>query len=156
MVPERCGVRCHDADRAAASRYGGAAGDTAPDLSHSSQEDSLHLEVKLGEEWRPVYSIDEVDFHPVDFEAANWFVSTNPGSDFVKSLILARPTADRRQILNNTTLSIRDPDGSVRRRTIADPGELRATITDMFGIRLPDNRTVDRALEGLFHNGSGS
>ncbi len=120
------------------------------------QDDSLHLEVKLGEEWRPVYSIDEVDFHPMDFEAANWFVSTNPGSDFVKSLILARPTADRRQILNNTTLSIRDPDGSVRRRTIADPGELRATITDMFGIRLPDNRMVDRALEGLFHNRGGS
>ena len=120
------------------------------------QGDSLHLEVRLGEDWRPVYSIDEVDFHPVDFEAANWFVSTNPGSDFVRSLILARPTADRRQILYNTTFSIRDPDGSVRRRTLADIGELRATITDLFGIRLPDSGVVDRALEGLFQNRSGS
>ncbi len=114
--------------------------------------DSLHLEVKLGEEWRPVYSIDDVDFYPVDFEAANWFVSTNPDSDFVRNLILARPTADRRQVLNNTTLSIRDPDGSVRRRTIADIEELRATLTDMFGITVPANAAVDRALHRLFQN----
>lgn len=118
--------------------------------------DTHHLEVKLGEFWRPVFSIDAVDFMPIDFEAANWFVSTNPESVFVKDLIIVRPTADRRQILNNTALSIRDPDGSVRRRILADVGELRATITDMFGIRLPDNRVVDRALEGLFQNGGGS
>lgn len=117
---------------------------------------AYHLEVKLGEAWRPVFSIDAVDFLPIDFEAANWFVSTNPDSLFVKDLIIVRPTADRRQILNNTTLSIREADGSVRRRTLADVGELRATITDMFGIRLPDNRVVDRALEGLFQNGGGS
>ncbi|HWV96481.1 MAG TPA: arylamine N-acetyltransferase [Xanthobacteraceae bacterium] len=118
--------------------------------------DSLHLEVRLGEEWRPVYSIDDVDCYPVDFEAANWFVSTNPKSDFVKSLILARPTQDRRQILNNTTLSIRDPDGSVRRRTLADIDELRTTLRQMFGITLPTNVAVDRALERVFQNEGSS
>lgn len=120
------------------------------------KEDSLHLEVRLGEEWRPVYSIDDVDCYPVDFEAANWFVSTNPNSDFVKSLILARPTRDRRRILNNTTLSIREPDGAVRRQALANIDELRATLTQMFGVTLPSSAAVDRALERLFKNESQS
>lgn len=74
---------------------------------------SLHLEVKLGEHWRPVYSFDSVDYYPIDFQAANWLVSTYPKSEFVRNLVIARPTADRRQILNNTQLSIRHADGGV-------------------------------------------
>jgi N-hydroxyarylamine O-acetyltransferase len=114
--------------------------------------DEHHLEVKLGEFWRPVFSFDDVSFYPVDFEAANWFVSTNPDSIFVKDLIVVRPTADRRQILNNTTLSIRDPDGSVRRQTLASVDELRSTVTGMFGVQLPASAAVDRAFERLFLN----
>lgn len=112
--------------------------------------DSLHLEVKLGEHWRPVYSFDSVDYHPVDFEAANWQVSTFPASEFVRNLVVARPTADRRQILNNTTLSIRHADGAVEKRTLASVEELRSTLTTMFGIALPADTKVDQALEGLF------
>ncbi|CAN5471093.1 arylamine N-acetyltransferase [soil metagenome] len=112
--------------------------------------DSLHLEVKLGEHWRPVYSFDSVDYHPVDFEAANWQVSTFPASEFVRNLVVARPTGDRRQILNNTTLSIRHADGAVEKRTLASVEELRSTLTTMFGIALPADTKVDQALEGLF------
>ncbi len=114
--------------------------------------DSLHLEVKLGEHWRPVYSFDSVDYYPVDFEAANWQVSTFPASEFVRNLVVARPTADRRQILNNTTLSIRHADGAVEKRTLASVDELRSTLTTMFGIALPADTKVDQALEGLFQN----
>ena len=112
--------------------------------------DELHLEVKLKEYWRPVYSFDNVDYQPVDFQAANWLVSTYPASEFVRNLIIARPTADRRQILNNTTLSVRHPDGTVDKQTLASAGELRSTLTTMFGIRLPANTHIDNALEGLF------
>ena len=112
--------------------------------------DSLHLEVKLGEHWRPVYSFDSVDYYPIDFQAANWLVSTYPESEFVRNLVIARPTADRRQILNNTQLSIRHADGGVEKRTLADVRELRSTLTDMFGITLPANMKLNAALEGLF------
>lgn len=112
--------------------------------------DSLHLEVRLGEHWRPVYSFDSVDYYPVDFQAANWLVSTYPESEFVRNLVVARPTADRRQILNNTLLSIRHSDGAVEKRTLASVSELRSTLTGMFGITLPADIKVDEALEGLF------
>lgn len=112
----------------------------------------FHLEVKLGDYWRPVYSFDSGNYYPVDFQAANWLVSTYPASEFVKSLVVARPTADRRQILNNTTLSIRHPDGTVEKRTLASVSELRSTLTTMFGIRLPADTKINHALEGLFQN----
>lgn len=116
----------------------------------------LQLEVKLGEHWRPVYSFDKVDYHAVDFEAANWLVSTYPTSEFVKNLIVARPTADRRQILNNTSLAIRHPDGNVEKITLDTVDELRSTLTSMFGIKLPENALVDSALERLFQNAGQS
>lgn len=112
--------------------------------------DALHLEVKLGDNWRPVYSFDGVDYYPVDFEAANWQVSTYPTSEFVRNLVVARPTADRRQILNNTQLSIRHPDGAVEKQTLSNVAELRSTLTTMFGIKLPADIKIDHALEGLF------
>jgi N-hydroxyarylamine O-acetyltransferase len=115
-----------------------------------SIEDSRHLEVKLGGDWRPVYSFDDVDYFPVDFQAVNWQVSTHPDSEFVQNLILARPAAERRQILNNTTLSIRDLDGTVRKQTLNNVAELRSTLTTLFGIRLPADTRIDRALDGLF------
>ena len=112
--------------------------------------DSLHLEVRIGDHWRPVYSFDSVDYYPVDFQAANWLVSTYLDSEFVRNLVVARPTADRRQILNNTLLSIRHPDGRVDKQTLANVKELRSALTDMFGITLPASMNVDAALEGLF------
>lgn len=112
--------------------------------------DILHLEVKLGDNWRPVYSFDRLDQVAVDFEAVNWQVSTHPRSEFVTSLIVARPTGDRRQILNNTGFSIRHSDGTVEKRQLATIGELRSTLTSTFGIRLPVNAAVDKALDRLF------
>ena len=114
----------------------------------------LNIDVKLGENWRPVYGFDDLDQYPVDFEAVNWQVSTHPKSEFVNNLIVARPTADRRQILNNATLSIRHRDGAVEKSLLAGSDELRAALTTTFGIALPDNSRIDRALEGLFERAS--
>ena len=106
--------------------------------------------MKLGDDWRPVYSFDSLDQVPVDFEAVNWQVSTHPKSEFVTSLIVARPIGDRRQILNNTGFSIRHSDGSVEKRQLASIDELRSTLTSTFGIRLPASTAVDQALDRLF------
>lgn len=118
--------------------------------------EELQLDVKLWENWRPVYSFDQVDYRAVDFEAANWLVSTHPKSEFVRNLVVARPTEDCRQILNNASLAIRHRDGSVEKRELADTSELRSTLTTMFGIKLPINTNVDAALERIFQNSGRS
>ena len=110
----------------------------------------LNIDVKLSGHWRPVYGFDDLDQYPVDFEAVNWQVSTHPKSEFVNNLMVARPTADCRQILNNTTLSVRHRDNSVEKTVLASSDELRTALTATFGIALPDDSRIDRALEGLF------
>ena len=98
--------------------------------------DSLHLEVKLGEHWRPVYSFDSVDYYPVDFEAANWQVSTYPASEFVRNRrrLRVRPGIIAR-FSGNTQLSIRHPDGAVEKtRRCRMLLNCVSTLTTMFGI----------------------
>ncbi|OQW57637.1 MAG: hypothetical protein A4S14_20200 [Proteobacteria bacterium SG_bin9] len=109
-----------------------------------------HLEVRIGEHWRPVYSFDDARFYPEDFQAANWLVSTFPTSEFVTNLILARPDKERRQILNNADLTFRYNDGRIVKTTLESIDQLRSTITTMFGIKIPDNAQIDRALNRIF------
>lgn len=109
-----------------------------------------HLEVRIGEFWRPVYSFDDARFYPDDFQAANWLVSTYPSSEFVTNLILARPDKERRQILNNADLTFRYNDGRVEKTTLESIEQLRSTITAMFGIKIPASAQIDRALNRIF------
>lgn len=109
-----------------------------------------HLEVRIGEFWRPVYSFDDARFYPDDFQAANWLVSTYPSSEFVTNLILARPDKERRQILNNADLTFRYNDGRVEKTTLENIEQLRSTITTMFGIKIPASAQIDRALNRIF------
>lgn len=115
-----------------------------------AREGDKHLEVRIGEFWRPVYSFDDARFYPEDFQAANWLVSTYPTSEFVTNLILARPDKERRQILNNADLTFRYNDGRVEKTTLESIEQLRATITAMFGITIPANTQIDRALNRIF------
>lgn len=109
-----------------------------------------NLEVKLGKNWRPVYSFDDMDHFPVDFEAVNWQVSTHPHSEFVNNLIVARTAEDRRQILTNTNLAVRHSDGRVEKSVLNSEADLRSLLTQMFGIKLPASVAVDRAFGRLF------
>jgi N-hydroxyarylamine O-acetyltransferase len=114
------------------------------------REGDKHLEVRIGEFWRPVYSFDDARFYPVDFQAANWLVSTLPTSEFVTNLILARPDRNRRQILNNADLTFRYNDGRVEKTALESVEQLRSTIATMFGIRIPADARIDRALNRIF------
>ncbi len=114
------------------------------------RDDDKHLEVRIGEFWRPVYSFDDARFYIADFQAANWLVSTLPTSEFVTNLILARPDRNRRQILNNADLTFRYNDGRVEKTTLDSIEQLRSTITTMFGIKIPATAQIDRALSRIF------
>ena len=99
--------------------------------------DLYRLEAKLGERWAPMYRFDLSDALAPDYEIANWYVSTHPGSPFVSLLMVARALPDRRLALMNGNLAIYGPDG-VERRTVETPEALAALLAEEFGIDLPD------------------
>jgi len=103
--------------------------------------DELDLQALMGE-WRLLYRIAPHAHLPVDFEQANWHVSTHPDSYFVNNLIACIPGEGCRYTLFNNLFRRRVPDGRVEERVIASGDELVALLDETFTLRLPE---ADRA-----------
>jgi N-hydroxyarylamine O-acetyltransferase len=105
--------------------------------------DELDLEALMGTEWRRLYRIAPHPHLPVDYEQANWHVSTHPESYFVNNLIACIPGEDCRYTLFNNVFRKRTPDGRVEEKTVADGDALLALLEERFAIALsPDDRAT--------------
>ena len=103
------------------------------------------LQARFGETWTDLYRLSLQEQFPVDYEAANWFTSTHPGSLFVRNLIATCPGPRRRHTLFNDKFTIRHSDGSVERRKLQGAEELGDVLTHYFGIDLPDPADIELA-----------
>jgi N-hydroxyarylamine O-acetyltransferase len=102
-------------------------------------------EAEIRGAWKPLYRFDLTETPPVDYEVANWYVSTCPASFFTTTLIAARPAPGRRYVLRDNDLGVHTAAGT-ERRTLATAAELREALTGVFGIALPDAPELDAAL----------
>lgn len=88
-------------------------------------------------EWVTQYGIGETPALAIDIAVGNWWVSTSPSSHFVTGLVAARVDGSVRRSLSGTTVRSRDyatnPPLSTSRE-LADIADLRATLSDLFGI----------------------
>ena len=107
------------------------------------------LEARVGDSWKALYRFSEEVQEPSDYEVANWYTSTHPDSIFRRSLIAARATRDARLALLDGRLSIHHRNGSTEQRELQNGPEIKTTLTEMFGIRLPESADLDNALERL-------
>lgn len=99
--------------------------------------DEFDLEVLHGTEWRLLYRIAPHPHLPVDYEQANWHVSTHPDSYFVNNVILAIPAEGCRYTLFNDEFRTRYPDGRVDVEVVAGPEGLLRLLEDRFELSLP-------------------
>lgn len=74
--------------------------------------------------------------YPVDFEMANHFTSTYPSSPFLQNLVVQRSWPERRAILRNRELVMRE-GGAAEATTIRDPEHLLEVLERVFGLRFP-------------------
>jgi N-hydroxyarylamine O-acetyltransferase len=87
---------------------------------------------------RDLYAFTLEPQYAVDFELANWYTSTHPQSRFVQVLTAQRLAIDKRLALRD--LELTEDDGStIRTRVLADAGEQRRALVDIFAINLPDD-----------------
>jgi N-hydroxyarylamine O-acetyltransferase len=116
-------------------------GDQEQPTSHETYRFVRHgvgyeMQANLSGVWTPLYRFTEEPQAAVDYEVANWFVSTAPNSRFVQNLTLARPAPDQRAVMLNDRLTIRHRDGQAEETTIADVNGLRAVMAEHFGLDL--------------------
>jgi N-hydroxyarylamine O-acetyltransferase len=95
------------------------------------------LQALLPKGWQDMYLFTLEPQHPIDYEVANWFTSTNPGSRFHAALLAERLTPERRLSLFNTKLTERRPGAAASERILANAEELSEVFDRDFGVTLP-------------------
>ena len=130
----------------------------APDIEQRTPHETFRLvrtdpiftlQCKLKEEWTSFYCFDLQEQAPIDYQVANYYVSTWPTSHFVQSLIAARATPDARYGLRNNRLSIHRLSGESEQRILGSTREVSAALNDLFGVTVPDEAAFAVALKRL-------
>lgn len=104
---------------------------------------------KVKGSWRALYRFDLTPQHLVDYEQANYWISTNPNSRFVKGLLAARSDDGVRYALHNNMFTVHDLGGETVRKLVTNASELSDLLQATFHIRLPMAPTLDPLLERL-------
>jgi N-hydroxyarylamine O-acetyltransferase len=94
------------------------------------------LTADMGDGPGDLYAFTLEPQYDVDYEMANHFTSTWPGSKFVQTLTAQRSWLEGRAILRNRELTVRQ-GGSVRTETIRDPEHLLDVLQREFGLWFP-------------------
>jgi N-hydroxyarylamine O-acetyltransferase len=105
------------------------------------------LQARIEKDWRTLYRFDLQRQHAVDYEAANYFLSTHPGSIFRTTLRAARAAPGARHALLNNTYAVHHTHGRTEKRTLTTVEEIRRTLEREFLLELPPAAGLDAALQ---------
>lgn len=111
-----------------------------------TQDGHYLLQSRVRNEWKVLYQFDLQAQLPVDYEASNWWISTNPQSPFVSNLMVARPAAGKRYALFNARMAVHHLDGRSEERTLGSLEGIHSVLQTDFGIDLPPDLALDPAL----------
>ncbi len=115
-------------------------------LTAAGNEFVLEIEIPGG--WMPLYQFGETPQLLVDYEVANWYVSTHPKSMFVTTLLAARPAPGVRCGLRNNEFTARRLSGETERRVLRDADEMRAVLEEVFLLKTPRDAEFEERLRG--------
>jgi N-hydroxyarylamine O-acetyltransferase len=129
-----------------------------PDVEQTTPHETFRL-IETGGEyilqglirdiWKSLYRFDLQPQLLPDYEVWSWHLANHPESPFVNNLMAARVASDRRYGLLNNKLSIHHLHSGSEQITLGSVTEMRRTLEDTFGIRLPDDPGMDSVLARL-------
>ncbi len=92
------------------------------------------LQSACGDSWIDLYAFSLEPQEHVDFEVANYYVSTHPSSTFVRTLTVQLPSPERRQILRDRELVVEMAE-SIETSAINSEQALLAILRKNFGLQ---------------------
>ena len=92
------------------------------------------LQSARGDSWTDLYAVSMEPQEHVDFEVANYYVSTHPRSIFVRTLTVQLPSPLRRQILRDRELIV-ETEGSTTTDVIGSEQALLDVLRENFDLR---------------------
>jgi N-hydroxyarylamine O-acetyltransferase len=100
------------------------------------EDDLWVLEGNTTGEWEDLYAFTLEPQYPIDFEMANHFTSTYPRSAFVNTLTAQRSWPERRVVLRNRELTVREGRGT-ETTTVRNPEHLLEVLAGHFDLVFP-------------------
>ena len=93
--------------------------------------------------WFDLYAFSLERQHPIDYEVANYYVSTHPASQFTQGLFVQQATPSRRCLLNDDALTIEHAPGKSSVREIRDKNERLGVLAEIFDLHFPPGTAFD-------------
>jgi N-hydroxyarylamine O-acetyltransferase len=93
--------------------------------------------------WKDLYTFTLDRQYRIDYEVANYYVSTHPASQFTQGLFVQQATPERRYFLHADTLTIDRGPGQETIQALADNEARLAVLADTFGLHFPPGTTFD-------------
>ena len=113
-------------------------------------EPDWRLQIRLGEEWKSVYSFDLAEQSWDDYVALNDRLAAD--TRFRDNVIAARSDKGRRFNLKNARLRTHIIGGETETRMLANIVEVKDVLSTTFGIALPSSDKLDTALARVLHH----
>lgn len=104
------------------------------------------IEAKIKGAWAALYAFDLAEQFPSDIEMSNWFTAAHPNSRFIRELIVGKTEPNGRHALLNNELAFYGKDGKPEHHKLNNTAELRAVLTDVFRLTLPEDGELDTVL----------
>ena len=102
----------------------------------SQSGDEYTIAVKVNDNWKSMYIFDLISQYLIDFEMANFYVSTHPASLFLNNLMIGRPFKNGRHALSNRLYTKYKLDGTKVEKRIDDVEVLLNLLENTFKIDL--------------------
>jgi N-hydroxyarylamine O-acetyltransferase len=112
-------------------------------LRHEEASWVLEGDTGVGAGWQDLYAFTLEPQHPVDFEMANHYTSTWPGSHFRSTLTAQLSLPQRRLALRDRDLVTRE-GGQVRTERVRDPDHLLEVLEQRFSLCFPKGTRFPR------------
>ncbi len=109
-------------------------------------DEDFKLQGLAGTEWKTLYRFDLRPQFPADYEMANHYTSSYPGSRFRSMLVAALPVPGGRYVLSNNQLTVHHTHGASERRVLGSVQEVRQVLESMLGLTLPAAAELDSTL----------
>jgi N-hydroxyarylamine O-acetyltransferase len=108
------------------------------------REDALWvLQTRSETGWFDLYAFSLERQYPIDYEVANYYVSTHPASQFTQGLFVQQAMPARRYLLKDDTLTIEAAPGKTSVLEIKDENERLGVLADVFDLHFPPGTVFD-------------
>lgn len=124
---------------------------TPHELHRLTSKDGLYtLSALVAGQWQPLYCFSLERQLPVDYETANWYVSTHPQSRFVNQLIAGRADSHGRHALLDKRYTWHQPGRASASIELQNQHELRTVLKERLLINLDALPALDDKMATLF------